>query len=445
MNSFPILAAIQAGLLLAALFWFIKRNDEVPLIVSAFLTYCSSYRYWAVTMGFNEWLEPDMLGLSGVTDGDALEALNYIILGQFVLLAAYMFAQRKVIPLTQAVEDAEFIKWLRPKTLVFGACCLPLVVFARSSAAGQAAAGQLAAFEISGYTQLFPLVLIGVMTIIACLWRFNGLDTQYTRLIAGLIFVGVLYLSFNISGRFQFLGWLLSLGIIVASQYGLKKKVSVFLVLVLVAGVMFGAAGALRGTTVEADDEGLARGAVTRVFSAEDANMLDGFVLVQEVYPERLDYGWGWEHLQILLRPIPRSWWPDKPAGGYVNKLGLYQGEGTIGFSPTLLGSFYEEGGLVGIVVLALIYGFALGSLISFSARIKPFAGVMIRAAVCASLIPLLRGGDLPGIYAWIGMAFWPCVLLLWLKRKELIRSAPPAAENRGALKEQYGRAGFVN
>jgi hypothetical protein len=32
----------------------------------------------------------------------------------------------------------------------------------------------------------------------------------------------------------------------------------------------------------------------------------------------------------------------------------------------------------------------------------------LIKGITIASMIPLLRGGDLPGIYAFIGMSFWP-------------------------------------
>lgn len=444
MNSFPVLASIQLGLLAAAAVWFVRRNDEVPLVVSAFLAYCSSYRYWAVMMGFNEWGEADFLTLSGVNDETALEALGYITFGQLVLLAAYMLRQGATIPVTLPKADPTFIKWLRPRVLVVGAGCLPMVVFARSSVASRMSAGQSAAFEISGYTQLFPLVLIGVLTVVACLWRFGGLDTKRTQLTAGLILVGVLYLSFNIAGRFQFLGWLFSLGIVVSSPYRLRRKALTLLSLVVIAAAMFGAAGALRKPAAGPDGASLSESALERVFSAEDANMLDGFVLVQEVYPAQLEYGWGWEHLQILLRPVPRAWWPDKPVGGYVNKLGLYQGEGTVGFSPTLLGSFYEEGGVVGILIFSLAYGLGLGALVAYSARVRPFAGVMIRAAVCASLVPLLRGGDLPGIYAWVGMAFWPCALLLWFKRRELL-VRESAARRRDVLQVAYGQTNPVN
>jgi hypothetical protein len=90
----------------------------------------------------------------------------------------------------------------------------------------------------------------------------------------------------------------------------------------------------------------------------------------------------------------------------------------TIGISPSLIGSFYSEGGVVGIVVFAVIYGWVLGRIVRWSTETAPFAGLMARAMIAAALVPLARGGDLPGVYAWLGMAFWPCFLVLWKKRK---------------------------
>jgi hypothetical protein len=150
--------------------------------------------------------------------------------------------------------------------------------------------------------------------------------------------------------------------------------------------------------------------------------MLDGMVLVLQVYPAMLPYSYGGEHLEILERPIPRALWPGKPVGGYMNKLGLTSVDTgfTLGISPGLIGSFYAEGGLIGVVICSVIYGYGLGWLIAGSDRITPLAGALIRAICCASLIPLLRGGDLAGIYAWIFMSFWPCFLLMWVRRREL-------------------------
>jgi cardiolipin synthase len=74
-------------------------------------------------------------------------------------------------------------------------------------------------------------------------------------------------------------------------------------------------------------------------------------------------------------------------------------------------------------LVLAL-YGFGFGRLVKYSADVVPFAGLVIRGCACAALIPLLRGGDLPGIYAWFGMSFWPVILIFWWHRKDLLRRA---------------------
>ena len=93
--------------------------------------------------------------------------------------------------------------------------------------------------------------------------------------------------------------------------------------------------------------------------------MLDGMVLLMNVYPKLLPYEYGMGHFEILERPIPRAWWPGKPIGGYMNKLGFFDAGsgGTIGISPTLFGSFYQEGNWVAIILFSVIYGWALARL----------------------------------------------------------------------------------
>src|SRR5437762_5368865 len=174
--------------------------------------------------------------------------------------------------------------------------------------------------------------------------------------------------------------------------------------------------------------------------------MLDGFALLRQVYPKLLDYSNGEEHLEILERPIPRRWWPDKPVGGYMNKLGIITADTgfTLGISPSLFGSFYQEGGLVGVLFLSMIYGFGFGRLVSFSTRIVPLAGLLIRGILAAAIVPLLRGGDLPGIYAWFGMSFWPCFLLLWLRRRDFFARIPHRQQSAGDVPVliERGRSG---
>jgi hypothetical protein len=418
--EYPELVFTQIALLIVSGIWLLRRNDELPLIMSSFLFYVASYRYWVVTSGIGRWVNIGNFGFAPITKEAAVGALSYIVFGQICLLATYMLRQRSVLPVLIPTGDRFLFRWLRPKAIFLGMLCLPVVVIVRARVAAQVAAGNSLAFQVTGYLYLFPMVLVGVATLILCLWKFGGLASLQTKVAAVSIIVGVSYFTFNPSSRFQFLGWMLASAIILSCSYRPRTRLIAFACLAVLAISVFAVAGALRNPNLA--DESLNQAAFERAFSAEDANMLDGFVLMQQVYPERLDYTLGMEHLEILMRPIPRAWWPEKPVGGYMNKLGLTTngGKGTLGISQTLFGSFYGEGGIVGIFVFSVIYGLVLANIVRYSNKLQPFASILVRAIVCACIIPLLRGGDLPSIYAWFGMAFWPCFLLLWIKRADL-------------------------
>jgi hypothetical protein len=331
------------------------------------------------------------------------------------------------LPIVVPIGDRTLFQWLRPKIIFLGLLCLPLVVLVRSRVAAQVRGGGSLAFGVSGYLFLFPMLLIGVATLIFCLWKFGGLPLLRHKIAALTILSGVAYLTYGPSSRFKFLAWLIAGGIILSSSYRPKTRLVIFSTIAVVGLSLFAFAGAMRNANLA--DDAIREAAIERAFSAEDANMLDGFVLMQQVYPQRLDFTLGMEHLEIFMRPIPRSLWPGKPVGGYMNKLGLTtnKGQGTLGISQSLFGSFYGEGGLIGIIAGSIIYGTIFASIVYYSAELRPFAGIMIRAILCACLIPLLRGGDLPGMYAWFGMAFWPCFLVLWLKRQEFRSRLSPA------------------
>ncbi|WP_138506412.1 oligosaccharide repeat unit polymerase [Nostoc sp. PA-18-2419] len=417
--EFPDLAFIQIGLIVFSGIWMLWRNDELPLLIGGFLFYISSYRYWAVTSGFGKWVSLGKLGgFNSITTEAALIALNYMVLGEICLIGAYMFCQKQFLPVIKPISDRPFLQWLSPKVINFGLICLPIVLYIRAQVGAQLAAGQSLAFDVSGYLYLFPMVLVGIATLILCVWKFGGFSSIRTKIMAFSILVGVSYYTFSPNSRFQFLGWMLASAIVLSSSYRPKTRLIIFTIIAILAISIFAVAGAMRNTTLAED--AVNQAALERAFSAEDANMLDGFVMIQQVYPERLDFSWGMEHLEILMRPIPRALWPEKPVGGYMNKLNITinQSKGTLGISPSLLGSFYAEGGIIGIIFFSIVYGKIFASIVRYTTRIHPFASILVRAILCACLIPLLRGGDLPGIYAWFGMAFWPCFLLLWIKQK---------------------------
>jgi hypothetical protein len=428
MSSFALLIALslcQVAWIVLGVLWVARRHDEIPLLISAVLFYVFTFRLWALVMGWASPTDLTNFGFNPLDPGSVFEAESIALFGETILLSVYMLAQRRRIDVPDKLASSQLLGWLKPRVIALGVICILVSLLARRSVGIQLASGRSMGFEVSSYLILFSLSLVGVAILIAALWKSRAFYTGGERFGASLFFVAIIYLTFQPSMRFQFLGWVVAVTIILSSGLSFVRRAQVLAIGLVGAVSLFAVAGALRNAedpTVE-----LEHSTWERFAFAQDANMLDGFALLRQVYPEILDYSHGGEHLEILERPIPRAWWPGKPVGGYMNKLGIITAETgfTLGISPSLFGSFYQEGGLVGVVILSIIYGFGFGRLVSFSTRIVPLAGLLLRGILAAAIVPLLRGGDLPGIYAWFGMSFWPCLLLLWLGRHDFLARIP--------------------
>jgi hypothetical protein len=422
---FIALSLCQIAWIVFGVLWVARRHDEMPLLIGVVLFYVFTFRFWALLLGWASPMDLTNFGFDLLDSGTALEVESIAVLGETVLLSVYMLAQRRRIDVPDQLASPELLGWLKPRVVALGVICIFVSFLARHSVGFQLASGRSMGFEVSSYLILFSLSLVGVAILIAALWKSRAFQTGGERLGASLFFVAIIYLTFQPSMRFQFLGWFVAVTIILSSALSFVRRAQVLVIGLVGAVCLFAVAGALRNAedpTVE-----LEQSAWERLAFAQDANMLDGFALLRQVYPQLLDYSYGSEHLEIFERPIPRAWWPDKPVGGYMNKLGIITADTgfTLGISPSLFGSFYQEGGMVGVVLLSIIYGFGFGRLVSFSTRIVPLAGLLLRGMLAAAIVPLLRGGDLPGIYAWFGMSFWPCLLLLWLGRHDFFARIP--------------------
>jgi hypothetical protein len=429
MSSFTLLVTLslcQIAWIVLGVLRVVRKHDEIPLLISTVLFYVFTFRLWALLMGWTSPVDLTNFGFDPLDSKRAFEAESIAILGQTVLLSIYMLAQKRRIDVPDKLASPELLGWLKPRVVALGVICILLSLLARRSVGVQIASGKSMGFEVSSYLILFSLSLVGVAILIATLWKSGAFHTDGERFVASLLFVAIIYLTFQPSMRFQFLGWFVAVTIILSSGQSIVRRAQVLAIGLIGALSLFAVAGALRNA--EDPTAELEQSAWERFAFAQDANMLDGFALLRQVYPEMLGYSYGGEHLEILERPIPRAWWPDKPVGGYMNKLGIITADTgfTLGVSPSLFGSFYQEGGLVGVVLLSIIYGFGFGRLVSFSTRIVPLAGLLIRGMLAAAIVPLLRGGDLPGIYAWFGMSFWPCLLFLWFRRREFFARIPP-------------------
>ena len=431
MEAFPPLAFAQFLLLAWGIFWLLKRNDEIPILIAAFFTYCGAYRFYAVENLGGTWVNISPFGFDELTSALAIEALPFMILGQAIMVAAYCLLQTRTIPVSSFSLPPRATDWLRPKLLILSLAIFPLVAVTRAAASAQFNESGSYAFGVSSYLLLFPMVLTSIGLLWVLLWRTGGLDgNKMLKAVALITIAGVVWQSFDVSGRYKFLGWMIAVGIILSAHLKTRVKIVLQTVISIMVIFVFSLAGALRYSAI--DDDKTKSASWDRAIQAEDANMLDGFALLRQVYPERLRHTIGGGHAEILLRPIPRSIWPEKPVGGYMNKLGLTiaEGRGTLGISPSLIGSFYAEGSWFGIFFFSALYGAVLAGIVRYAATLQPGGSVLVRAVVCAALVPLLRGGDLPGIYAWLGMSFWPVAIFLYTHNRSLkLEAGIPEAE----------------
>jgi hypothetical protein len=414
---------------LLALIFFIIKNDEVLLLLVLFFYTSGLNRYNLVTSGAERWVRVAYAkDIFNLTNELGLQALNYFFMGTAVFCVAYFIFGMFRKPPEKFKDDQlslkGFLTVFQIRIIVLFIIILIINFYAkRYFVLSYVAGGGGVAFGGS-YFVLFGFALGGVIPLIFLVFKNYELKDQFLlKVFFGFVIGLAATLTYSSSGRFQFLSWSITAGIIFVGDKNPFYKMRIYLVGGLLLSLAFGLAGVKRRTDVSQmswfQKFSLAW---ERNKSTEDATMLDGFMMVLQVYPQHLNYHYGSEHLEILYRPIPRSVWPGKPLGGYANKLGLNDnmGGGSVGISQSLYGTFYGEGGVYGIVIFCIIYAFFLDRLMVSSVRYNSDIRHLIKGTSIAAMVPLLRGGDLPGIYAFIGMTFWPVIFFISTYKKFL-------------------------
>jgi len=403
-----------------SLLYFLQKNDEVPFLIAVFFYMTGISRYEAVVTGDIDWVVVNYIDNFFILDeGIAVKALNLFVAGTIILMVSYIFFKNKIV-INKRIHDSrdtfQVYSVQKQKLIVLGFLVFfPLSTFMNSMISGPGSLG-------NSYFWLFSLAVGGLIILLFNSFKQDNNQSVIERIIYILIFIFAATMSFNPTVRFQFLSWVIAVGVYVCGEYSVKKKLAYYTIGGIILIIVFAIAGVARERDFKYMTwEEKLENAIERNESKSDQNMLDGFMMVLQVYPGRLDYEYGKDHLSILTRPIPRQLWPGKPMGSYVNKLGLNDLEkGTIGISPTLYGSFYGEGGVVGIIIFSIIYGYFIARIILYSELFSSGLRWIIKGILLASLLPLLRGGDLPGVYAFIGMSFWPVFLFVYFYLKKL-------------------------
>jgi len=427
MIGISLIYVISIMFLAISLFYFFYNDDEFLLLTISFFYLTGLSRYTAVLAKKANWVTVAYaVNFFHLTDSLALIALNMFLLGTCVLSISYIIMRNtvktKIINGENQILFKNFIDHQRLSIVgIFG---LFLLI---NSYTKIALIGDTNLAYGKSYFFLFSLAIGGIILLVYLLYK--NLSFKYNFAIKSF-FIGLLfyaaYISYNPYLRFQFISWIVALGIIAVYKYSTFKKFMIYSAAGVITLMLFLVAGNSRIYNInELSFERNVDMIKYRFDIREDQNMLDGFMMVLQVYPKRVDYQYGMEHIEILLRPIPRILWADKPVGGYANKLGLNKNmpQGvTVGISQTLYGSFYGEGGIIGIIIFSILYAYFFASAFNYSKRYQSEMRYLIKGITLASAIPLLRGGDLPGIYAFIGMSYWPVFIIIFRYNRYLKR-----------------------
>ena len=125
-----------------------------------------------------------------------------------------------------------------------------------------------------------------------------------------------------------------------------------------------------------------------------DTSMASAFALETEIVPSRLDYRYGGATVgDLVIRPIPHQLWKNKPlAPEAALSQELWPGAYRAGLAHpvySVMGTFYFDYGLAGVVVGMLLVGLGYGLVRSRLLRARDPGLLLVTAAV----IPLLVAG----------------------------------------------------
>ena len=439
--SVEIIEILSVVLAVIAFAQFVQRNDEFLFIPLFFFAATGLLRFQAVTTGLTHWVEVAYaLDIFNLNDELAIIALNYFFFGTGTFILGYYFFSRNTEEKTIIYDSPElyskFVQQNKQKVIYF----FLIVLGVNAITQGVIRSASQLAYGLS-YFYLFQLAIGGMILLMYLVFdEAKGFGSSNDKFIYGGGILIAAYLSYNPYLRFQFLSWMIALVLLWSRNQSPAAKTKYYLIGGAAAIMAFAMAGNARHEKfTPLDTEDKLELAIRRIMIAEDLNMLDGLMMVLQVYPEHLEYHYGTEHLEILMRPIPRALWPGKPVGGYANKLGLNSNmeNTTVGISQTMFGSFYGEGGIVGILIFSGLYAFVFVRIFHYAFRFHSPFRFLIKGIAVASLIPLLRGGDLPGIYAFIGMSYWPVFLSIYWYKKFLQREKHIALAQAEALRKE--------
>lgn len=392
----------------AAIYFFIKKKSEVPLFLVLFNIFVE-YRLVSLRAGYTDWVSFEYVIPFKWNFNIAYKVSDLILLGNSIMIYCFMYFFKPPVKINDSNNLLYAFVRSKKKHIIYG-----LVIFTASSFILKGSNSAYAGLTKLGTTSF----IIFFFLLIVADKKSKKKDTSFSI----FIFLFLAYITYDTAMRFQFLGWMIPIGYYLTRDIKPSKKVVFSLAGIFVIMVVFSAAGVLRYKKLSEISIGsLYKESLERLKISDDINFIDGFMMIYQVYPEELPYEYGQEHLNILLRPIPRSLWPGKPLASWVRNVEARHGwvnEDSAGFSPTIWGVFYAEGGVPGVIFFSILWSLLLAYLYrSFSYFSSDLSAFLI-GIILVCMIPIFRSGDMAGDFAIVIMSFWPMIIFTYQYKK---------------------------
>ncbi|MDP5081565.1 MAG: hypothetical protein NWP87_02835, partial [Winogradskyella sp.] len=170
MLSFQLLQILSFALLILGLFYYLRKNDEIPLILALFYYSVAISRFGLIQAGIIEYVVVNYsFDIFNLNDDSAILAMNYMGLGTVVFILCYMkFTSTYLKKESTYIDNEEKLsEFVSVKTFYITAGFLVFLVVNAAlagSGSGPMALGQgylnLLKFALGGFNLLMALILI---------------------------------------------------------------------------------------------------------------------------------------------------------------------------------------------------------------------------------------------------------------------------------------------
>ncbi len=250
------------------------------------------------------------------------------------------------------------------------------------------------------------------------------------RLLLIPLFLIIFALSSTMGARFVLIILILSPIIYEYIKRNKVPKLTHIVTIILILFLIFGIIGALRvsiqSNKISHYNSSINLHDIWLEFSY-DAGIYNTFYAMIKNIPKNYNFVYGYTYLAALIQPIPRALLPNKGSGGPSIGLNIFDGNpipAESGVAYPMIGDFYVNFGIIGIVIFMFVFGISLRLLWEYLRLLGKSNWTKIIFAISLSyLIQFIsRGSPSQILTQWFFIVF-PVIFGQWLTNRFSLRS----------------------